>query len=86
MARERDTIMVAKKLFTIRDKYSTTITYEYRGHEYDVEYSNCWTYCVTPAKVQHQDEQRRIDRLIEQEAQVKEVKPFDLDEIFSFFE
>lgn len=57
--------MKAKKLFTTYGRYSNTVTYEYRGKTYDVEYSNDWTYCTSPARVQHQDAQARIDAEIE---------------------
>ena len=58
--------MKAKKLFTTYGKYSNVVTYEYRGIKYEVEYANDWTYCVTPAKVQHEDAQAEIDKMIEQ--------------------
>lgn len=57
--------MKAKKIQTIYGKYSTIITYEYRGKTYDVEYARDWTYCTSPARIQHQDAQARIDREIE---------------------
>ena len=73
-----------KKVATYRDKYSTTIEYEYRGKRYDVEYPNCVTYCVTPPKIQHEDAQRKIDAEIEREQNEKDTKGFDLDEIWEF--
>lgn len=77
----------AKKVETFRDKYSNTVVYEYRGHTYDVEYATCQSYCVTNPKRQHEDAQRKIDELIEQEKNMKEnadkMKPIDMDEIFS---
>lgn len=58
--------MNAKKVFTMYGKYSNVVTYEYRGMTYDVEYSNNWSYCVTPAAVQHKDAQLKIDKAIEE--------------------
>ena len=55
----------AKKIEAFYDKYSTTVVYEYRGHRYEVTYSNCWTYCTTPAWVQHRDAQAEIDDMID---------------------
>lgn len=76
----------AKKIRTYYDKYSNHVVYEYKGHEYEVEYSNCWTYCVTPAWIQHRDEQEKIDKAIEQELNEKdtEIIPFmeQLEEIY----
>lgn len=46
-------------------QYSTFVEYEYRGHKYEVEYSNSWTYCVTSPKVQHESAQRNIDKMID---------------------
>lgn len=64
-------------------KHSTVIEYEYRGKRYDVEYANNWTYCVTPARIQHEDAQAKIDREIEAEANRKQdSKECDLDEIW----
>lgn len=66
-------------------KYSTSVEYEYRGKTYDVEYSNCWTYCVTPARIQHENAQREIDREIELESKPITGKPVDLDEIWHLY-
>jgi len=77
----------AKKIETFYDKYSNTVVYEYRGHRYDVEYATCQSYCVTSPKRQHEDAQRKIDELIEQEEYMKEhadeMKSIDMDEIFN---
>lgn len=73
----------AKKVFTSYGKYSNTVTYEYRGKRYDVEYSNDWTYCITPPKVQHENAQRRIDEEIERDGKQQTGKPVDLDEIWA---
>ncbi len=75
--------MKAKKLFTMYGKHSNTVTYEYRGKQYDVEYANDYTYCVTPAKVQHKDAQERIDRIIEQESNEQGKEAFNADEVFA---
>jgi len=75
--------MKAKKLFTMYGKHSNTVTYEYRGKQYDVEYANDYTYCVTPAKVQHKDAQERIDRIIEQESKPEpQVEEFNIDNVY----
>lgn len=71
----------AKKIFTMYGKYSNTVTYEYRGMKYDVEYAKDYSYCVTSPKVQHQDAQKRIDK--ELDTPKTEGKPFDFDEIWS---
>ena len=72
----------AKKVFTMHGQYSDEVEYEYRGKTYCVEYSKCWTYCVTPAWVQHRDAQARIDEEIERESKPHTGKPVDLDEIW----
>ena len=54
--------MKAKKLFVMYGKHSNTVTYEYKGKQYDVEYAKDPTYCVTPAWVQHRDAQDKIDK------------------------
>jgi len=77
----------AKKLETYRDKYFTTIVYEYRGCEYEVTYANGWQVCCTPAWVQHRDEQEKIDKMLDNLVQVpeKETKSFtdQMDEIWN---
>jgi len=73
----------AKKIFTMYDKYSNTVTYEYRGHQYDVEYPTCNSYCCTSPKIQHENAQYKIDKMIENEGKNEETKSFDLDEIWS---
>lgn len=64
--------MKAKKVFTIYGKYSDTVTYEYRGKTYDVEYAKDWTYGNggNPAR-QHREAQARIDAEIEAENKPK---------------
>jgi len=76
--------MKATKLFTTYGKYADTVTYEYRGKRYDVEYARDWTYCTTPAKIQHEDAQRKIDREIEMERnqENEEPNPPDWNEIW----
>lgn len=73
--------MKAKKVFTMYGKYSDTVTYEYRGKHYDVEYAKDHSYCVTSPKIQHQDAQERIDR--ELDTPKTNGKPVDLNEIWS---
>lgn len=74
--------MKARKVFTLYGKHSNIVTYEYRGRTYDVEYAIDWTYCITPAKVQHEDAQRRIDKLIDQKVQQQSKHEFNVDEVF----
>lgn len=73
--------MKAEKVFTLYGKHSNVVTYKYRGKTYDVEYATDWTYCTTSAKVQHEDAQRRIDKLIDQETQ-QNGHEFNANEIF----
>lgn len=54
-----------KKIETYKDKYFTTIVYEYRGCNYEVTYANGWQVCCTPAWVQHRDEQAKIDKMLD---------------------
>ena len=76
----------AKKVESYRDKYFTTVTYEYRGCQYDVTYANGWTVCCTPAWIQHRDEQAKIDDMLDNPKPVSD-KPVQsiheqLDEIW----
>ena len=75
--------MKAKKLFTMYGKNSNIVTYEYRGMQYDVEYATNWNYCITPANIQHQDGQARIDKMIEQEGRHQAGGEFNADEVFA---
>lgn len=76
--------MKAKKIMSFPGKYSTVVEYEYRGKTYQVEYANNWTYCVTPASIQHRQAQEKIDAEILAESQPKkESKPLDIDEIWA---
>lgn len=59
--------MKVKKVMTIYGKHSNVVEYEYRGKTYYVEYANDWTYCTSPASVQHKNAQERIDKEIEEE-------------------
>lgn len=71
----------AKAIAKHYDKYFTTIEYEYRGHKYDVTYPRGWQICCSPAWVQHQDEQRKIDKMIEAEKHQNEAKESIIDEL-----
>ncbi len=53
--------------YKVREKYSTFVEYEYKGHKYEVEFANDYSYCVTPAHIQHADAQSKIDAQIERE-------------------
>ena len=74
--------MKAKKIETFRDKYTSTVVYEYRGKTYDVTYSNCWNYCCTPAWIQHRDEQAKIDAIIDNPKTEAKESHINLDEIW----
>lgn len=63
----------ATKLYTMYGEFSNVVTYEYRGHQYDVEYPNSIFYCCTPAHIQHKDKQDNIDKLIELGANKKPI-------------
>ena len=54
-----------RKIETHYDKYFNVVTYEYRGQTYDVTYASGFSLCVTPARIQHQDAQDRIDNLLD---------------------
>ena len=76
--------MEVKKLFTMYGKHSNIVTYEYKGKQYDVEYATDYTYCVTPAHIQHKDAQAKIDKIIEQESKPEQPKEeFDINAIYS---
>ena len=88
--------MNAKKLHTYYDKYSNTVEYEYRGHIYEVEYSHCESYLVSPAWVQHKNAQEKIDQMLDKpktRAEISEIsgeplKPFEeeLNEIWKMLD
>lgn len=79
--------MKAKKLHTIYDKYSNHVFYEYKGHKYEVEYPNSFTYCCTSPRVQHENAQSRIDMIIESESKSNHDQTLiDWDEIWNMFE
>lgn len=78
MAKEK-----AVKLETYRDKYFSTVVYEYRGCQYEVTYANSWNCCCTPAWIQHRDEQEKIDNMIDNpKTVVEEDFQQQLDEIW----
>lgn len=66
--------------FVLHGKYADHVEYEYRGYTYEVEYAKDWSYCCTPAHIQHQDEQTKIDRFIEEDQKAKEVRYEDTAE------
>lgn len=72
--------MEARKIEVNYGRHSNHVTYEYRGRRYEVEYASDYTYCVTPAWIQHRDAQERIDRQIEQEAHPREQRYEDTTE------
>ena len=75
-----------KKLNTYRDKYFTSIEYEYRGCKYEVEYANGLNVCCTPAHIQHRDAQAKIDDMLDnpKPAVKAEIKPImeQMDDIW----
>lgn len=73
----------AKKIETFRDKYFTTIIYEYRGCRYEVEYANGHQICCSPAWVQHRDEQEKIDKMLDNPKTETKAEQIDLDEIWN---
>ena len=65
------------------NKYSNFVEYSYKGHKYEVEYPNDNSYSVSSPKVQHEDAQRAIDRLIANENKSeKESAEVGLDTFF----
>lgn len=73
----------AKKIETFRDKYFTTIIYEYRGSRYEVEYANGHQICCSPAWVQHRDAQAKIDEMLDNPKPIENnTEVIDLDEIW----
>lgn len=72
--------MKAKKVMTIYGKHSNIVEYQYRGKTYEVEYANDWRYCTSPAKVQHEIAQAKIDRQIEEESKPREFREEDTAE------
>lgn len=64
----------AKMIEKYYDKHVTHIIFEYRGHKYEVDYANDYTYLVTAPKIQHEIEQKKIDRMIELEKNRKEYR------------
>lgn len=55
----------AKKIESYKDKFFSTVVYEYRGCLYEVTYANGWQVCCTPAWIQHRDEQAKIDEMLD---------------------
>lgn len=70
----------AKKVETFYDKHFTCIVYEYRGCQYEVTYANGWQVCCTPAWVQHRDEQKKIDDMLDNPTPAIEVEHKSIDE------
>lgn len=70
--------MDAKKTgFVMYNKYSNDVEYEYRGYKYFVEFPTCNNYGCTSPKLQHEIEQEKIDRLIDEKNKFHE--PFNFD-------
>lgn len=70
----------AKKIETFRDKYFSTVVYEYRGHKYEVTYANGHNICCTPAYIQHRDAQAGIDKIVDNPQSIDEQHQISMDE------
>ena len=75
-----------RKINTFRDKYFSTVIYEYRGMTYEVEYANGINCCCTPAYIQHRDAQAKIDASIKKQKPEREAQPIDLNQIWEMLE
>ena len=73
-----------KKVETYRDKFFTTVVYEYRGKQYEVTYANGHNVCCSPAWIQHRDSQAEIDKMIDVSNVSIESQPMSeqLDEVW----
>lgn len=75
--------MTAEKTgFVLYEKYSNFVEYIYRGHKYFVEFATGMTYGCTSPRLQHEIEQDKIDRMIDDKPTGK---PLDeqMDEIWN---
>ena len=70
----------AKRVEAFRDKYFTTVVYEYRGCQYEVTYANGWQVCCTPARIQHRDAQAKIDEMLDNPKPVAEYECKSMEE------
>ena len=81
--------MKAKKTgFVMYSKYSNDVEYEYRGYKYFVEFPIGMTYGYTSPKLQHEIEQEKIDRIINEKNNPHESIDFDAEmkKIFEMLE
>lgn len=69
MAKEK-----ATKIRTYYGQFFDIVVYSYRGREYEVTFANGTNCCVTPAYIQHRDEQEKIDKQIEEEERLAEYR------------
>lgn len=78
----------AKKIETYYGKYSNIVVYEYRGCRYEVEYANDFSYCCSPAWIQHKDAQEKIDKAIDKPKANSKAEPasIGLDYFFDLIE
>ena len=73
----------AKYLYSMGNKYYHSSFFEYRGKEYEVEYSSSYTTFQKSAKQQHIENQKRIDELLDNpKGEEIEEGTFNSDEIF----
>lgn len=73
----------AKKTgITTYSKYYNYVEYEYRGIKYEVTYPVANTSFCTSARLQHEDAQARIDRMLDTKT---EAKAINADEIWAMY-
>lgn len=80
--------MKAKYLYSMGNKFYHISVFEYRGKEYEVEYSSGYTtFAKKSAKDQHLEAQRRIDDLLDNPVKEEvETGTFDIDAVFDLLE
>ena len=75
--------MVQNTGFKIHEKYVDIVEFEYRGQKYEVIYPKTNSMSITPVRIQHQDAQARIDRMLDQKTEAQQI---DMDEIWAMYE
>lgn len=78
----------AIKLFSTGNKYYFETHFEYRGHEYIVEYSSGYTtFSQKPAWLQHKEAQERIDRIVDNPTTPEPIAAgtFNSDDIYKLY-
>lgn len=65
----------AKYLYSMGNSYYYSKFFEYKGHEYEVTYSSGYTtFKQKSAKQQHEENQRRIDEMINNPVKEEKLK------------